>query len=131
MEEVNEEVNEDAKEEAPERPSFEELGMAFDKQFAALKDVLPNLSKKSMQRVFLKAIGHPLKDDEVSLVQDGEQAIYELAVNIKQLEINMMLESLTNLHKEETQKMVDNIKQNPEEEIQRIKSEIDDEIAKD
>jgi hypothetical protein len=82
-----------------------QLGKAFDSQYATLKDYIKNFSKKQLIRVITASAGDPIHTD-VKLIGSDENAARDLIVNLKQLQINMMMATVTELHEKETENFV-------------------------
>jgi hypothetical protein len=114
----------ETKEEEFVPPSMEELEKTFYSVFKTAKQVIPNLTKKASNRILLKILGHPFESDSIKTATKDEEDVYGLGIDIQQIKTMMLLEGITKAHKQETESLVDKIKENPEEEIEKIKESV-------
>lgn len=96
---VEDELNEETK-----LPTFQEMSDAFDSQYKMFCGMVDSLSNNSKGRLIKKLMGYPLQNDMIPLVRKEEMLPYEIGVNIRKLEVNMLLEQIRKMHEEEAKK---------------------------
>ncbi len=75
--------------------TFNQLSSQFDQAWNELVKVSSQYSKKSLLRVMKKAAAHPLREEQVALINiHGEVELYELLIDIQALKLSLMIERL-------------------------------------